>query len=678
MQANRSFFLQFNRFLVSGTVNTALSYAVYLVLLRVTSYELAYIASYILGLGFGYYLNSRWVFSQEGSALKLALYPLVYLPQLVFGTLLLNFIVEKLGLPPSFSVVCVIILTIPLNFLLVRWVMHQNLSPHTLWLWFQSCAARLRKSFGKLDMTIGSTATVMQSGAPWLSRWFRPELAVLMTLFLLLYFFKLANYSLQIDDEVAALRTSSEIWLTQGRWGAYLFETWILPNPAIPFLATFLFGLFISIGYLVLLDAHGVKHPGMLHYATFPIFVAFPTWIYLVAFAANSGAAGLGTMFSCFAALAYSRFIATRHADGSPVSWALLGCAVLAIALATGMYQTFIFVAAVLGLGVLLAVSLRNHLPCRALIVDALFLLAILLAGVVLYRLINELFMRLHGVVLDSGYLGRFLNIHLFLNDPLAMLNAAFDAMRKTYFGDINYYGVRASGFPALITFGAIAMVIVRAPISRSQRTFNIALGCVLLVAPFVMHALSGRMPVRSVVAAPFVFWLFTMIGLTCGRRWLEFLTSAALVLSLYGIFHAANTMQAVDTYVRAHDRHLAADLYRRIAEVNPEFDTAKPIVIDIHGAKHFSASLPRTFSSTWGFSFFEWDGGNPYYRMLPYMHLQGYTNLRLATNAQREGNLQHFRDMPSWPAAGSVRIVDGVTLIKLGNVAGYPFNLRH
>ena len=677
MQAKRHLFYQFNRFLVSGALNTALSYAVYLTLLRVISYELAYIASYVLGLGFGYYLNSRWVFSQAGSGLKLALYPLVYLPQLVLGTLLLHFLVESLQIPPSVSAICVIILTVPLNFILVRWVMHQNHSLHSLWFWFKSWTAQLGEGIGKLNMSIDSTAAVMQSGAPWLSRWFRPELAVLMALFLLLYFFKLANYSLQIDDEVAALRTSSEIWLTQGRWGAYLFETWILPNPAIPFLATFLFGLFVSIGYLALLDAHGVKHPGVLHYATFPIFIAFPTWIYLVAFAANSGAAGLGTMFCCFAALAYSRFIAIRHADSGRVSWALFGCSVLTVALASGLYQTFIFVAAVLGLGVLLVVSLRTRLSCRVLFVDALLLLAILLAGVVLYKLLNELFMHLHGVVLDSGYLGRFLNTRLILDNPLAMLAVVGDAMSRTYLSGIEYYGVRVPGFPALIILGAIALVIVRAPLSLAQRSCNMVLGGVLLVAPFFMHALSGGMPVRSVVAAPSVVWLFAMIGLTCGRRWLEFLTSAALVLSLFGILHAVNSMQAVDTYVRAHDRHLAADLYRRVTEVNPGFDTEEPVMVDIYGAKHFDALLPRPFTTTWGFSFFEWDGGNPQYRMLPYMRLHGYANLVLATHTQREENLQHFRDMPSWPATGSVQVVDGVTLIKLGDVAGYPFNLR-
>jgi putative flippase GtrA len=143
MQANRPFFLQFNRFLVSGTINTALSYAVYLLLLRVTSYELAYIVSYVLGLGFGYYLNSRWVFFKSSTKLKIALYPIAYLPQLIIGTLLLRLISDGMRVPPSLAAIFVIILSVPINFVAVRWVMHQNYTLQMLWQKLQLNAGRL-------------------------------------------------------------------------------------------------------------------------------------------------------------------------------------------------------------------------------------------------------------------------------------------------------------------------------------------------------------------------------------------------------------------------------------------------------------------------------------------------------------------------------------------------------
>lgn len=519
------------------------------------------------------------------------------------------------------------------------------------------------------------TSAVMRSGAPWLARVLKPELAILIGLFLVLYFFKLASFTLLIDDEVAAVRVSPEIWLTQGRWGAYLFERWLLPNPVIPFVATFVFGFFSSVGYLILLDAHGVRRPGLVHYAAFPLFVAFPTWLYLAAFAANIGAAGLGLLFCCLAALGYSRFVGRVQLGEARQTWIPLVVVALMSALAMGIYQTYVFVVVVLSLGVLLGVSLRGPVPCRKLIADASVLLIALLLGIALYKLIDVLFLKLLGVQ-ASGYVGQFANIRLLLDNPIAMIDVAWDALRRTYGGDAAYYGIEMPGFPLLMVLGVLALAVSSPRIALPQRLCNVLLGIVLLGTPFVMHLLSGGMPLRTMVAVPSVVWLFAVIGLTCGHRWLESMTSIALLVSVFGILHIVNGMQAVDSYVRAHDRHLAADLYRRIAESNPGFDVRKPQVVDIHGGKPFESAFPRTWSSTWGYSFFEWDGGNPQHRILPYMRLLGYSNLVLAPPESRQVNLRHFAAMPSWPAVGSVRVVDGVTLIKLGEAPGHPFNL--
>lgn len=521
-----------------------------------------------------------------------------------------------------------------------------------------------------------SDESVMRSGAPWLARWLRPELAVLVSIFILFYYFKLANYAALIDDEVAAVRTSPDIWLTQGRWGAYLFEWLVLPNPVIPFLPVFLFGLFIGTAYLFLLSAHDVERPRLLHYATFPLFAAFPTWLFLAAFAANIAAAGLGMLFSCLAALAYRKLLGRGQAGLTPDNWLLVGGMSVSGCVAMGIYQTFLFVIAVAALGVLLTHSRRMGASCVAVIVDAALLLLALIVGILLYKAIDLAFLRLAGVE-ASGYVGQFFDVGRLLANPAAMLAEAFDALSRTYRGDASYYGVGVIGFPLLMLAGALSIVFARGTITLAQRALGIAIGAILVVAPFVMHLLSGGMPLRTMVAVPAVVWLFGMLGLTSGRRWIEGMASVALILSLFGILHVSNTIQAADTYARAHDRILAADLYRRIAEANPGFDRGKPHIVDIFGGKEFDSLYPRGWSSTWGYSFFEWDGGNPYHRMLPHMRALGYTNLVLAPPAQREANLAAFNEMPAWPATGAVRVVGGVTLIKLGSAPGYPFNLR-
>lgn len=514
------------------------------------------------------------------------------------------------------------------------------------------------------DETQASTDGLMHSGAPWLRRWFRPELLVLLGIFVLFYFYKLANYSLQIDDEWAFVRTTPDVWLEQGRWGAYLVERWLLPNPSIPFLATFLFGLFASSGYLLLLAAHGVSRPRVLHYLTFPLFIAFPTWIHLVAFAANAGAAGLAMLICCLGAWAYSRFIVERHKN-TVRSGYFVGLLALTVALAVSIYQTFAVVTAVLAMGILLARSLRQPVRAGTLFSDTLFLIVAMVAGLALYKIIDVLFSAVTGI--QAGYLGSNLSVYQFFRDPVGMMLSALTEIKGVYGGHSNYFGAYVPGFPAVIIVGGLAVVLAANRSTWKALVCTLLLATALLVMPFILNLFVGRVPVRSMVAVPSVFWLFAMIGLSNGHRWLEMLASLALTAALFGTLHSSNDMQAIDGAVRAHDRHLSAQIYERIVQADADFDRNRVLALDIHGAVPFvPVHYGRPFSSTWGYSFFEWDGGN-LQRIVAYLQLQGYSNFVAATPQQQQANLEQFQEMSVWPAVDSVRVSGSLVLVKLG-----------
>ena len=122
-QLTRRVTREFMRFLVSGAANTALTYLVYLGLLQVTGYQVAYFIAYACGILLSYYLNLRFVFRAEGSRSKLAMYPLVYAVQYLLGMAILWVAVEQLGLPPWLAVVCPIVLSIPVTFTLSRLIL---------------------------------------------------------------------------------------------------------------------------------------------------------------------------------------------------------------------------------------------------------------------------------------------------------------------------------------------------------------------------------------------------------------------------------------------------------------------------------------------------------------------------------------------------------------------------
>lgn len=118
------------RFLVAGTSTTALSYAIYLVLLYGgLRPETAYVISYLTGYVWSYFVTSTWVFRAPLSWASFMRYPLVYLLQAVTAFLLFKLLVRWAGIPAALAPLVVILLTVPLTYLTSRAIIQKRASP---------------------------------------------------------------------------------------------------------------------------------------------------------------------------------------------------------------------------------------------------------------------------------------------------------------------------------------------------------------------------------------------------------------------------------------------------------------------------------------------------------------------------------------------------------------------
>lgn len=116
----------FLRFLISGGINTASTYAVYLVLLRFTGYKLAYTIAYICGIVLAFVINRFFVFQAHRGWQSMALFPLVYLAQYLVSLAIVWACVEQLDLMKEAAPLIAIVITIPLTFVLSRFVFGGN------------------------------------------------------------------------------------------------------------------------------------------------------------------------------------------------------------------------------------------------------------------------------------------------------------------------------------------------------------------------------------------------------------------------------------------------------------------------------------------------------------------------------------------------------------------------
>ncbi|HVF71508.1 MAG TPA: GtrA family protein [Chthoniobacterales bacterium] len=116
-------------FILVGGANTGLTYLLYLALLRIASYPLAYSASFVAGIFLSYYLNARFVFKAPLRIRQALQYPAVYVVQYLLGLGLLYLLVERIRLSPALAPLLIVVLTIPVTFVLSRYVIRGPAKP---------------------------------------------------------------------------------------------------------------------------------------------------------------------------------------------------------------------------------------------------------------------------------------------------------------------------------------------------------------------------------------------------------------------------------------------------------------------------------------------------------------------------------------------------------------------
>lgn len=110
----------FARFLASGAFNTLVTYALYLILLNITSYKASYTITYIFGILLSYILNRHFVFKSTAGSRSILLYPLVYLAQYLVSMGVLWLWIDHLHFNEKAAPLIAIIITIPLTYLLSK------------------------------------------------------------------------------------------------------------------------------------------------------------------------------------------------------------------------------------------------------------------------------------------------------------------------------------------------------------------------------------------------------------------------------------------------------------------------------------------------------------------------------------------------------------------------------
>lgn len=132
MLLNRLLEIKFFRFLLTGGLNTGLTYLLYLILLNFLPYLWSYSISYVCGIGLAFGMSRFFVFKEHQGLKSILLFPLVYIVQYGVGLFVVWFWIKKLLLPEYLAPLAAIALSIPLTYLLSKLVFVKAKSKSTV------------------------------------------------------------------------------------------------------------------------------------------------------------------------------------------------------------------------------------------------------------------------------------------------------------------------------------------------------------------------------------------------------------------------------------------------------------------------------------------------------------------------------------------------------------------
>lgn len=481
-------------------------------------------------------------------------------------------------------------------------------------------------------------------------------LAVLASLAVAAYGFELFSLNLTIDEEVQAFLPYGRHYISHGRWGLFLLNTFLLPFPIIPFVPLFVALVFHIGAVLLLLHCWDVESK-LDRFVAGALAVAYPGMAYFYMFSISNYAIGIGLFCS-----ALSLFLFTRTGVRSRF------LSVIPAVLALSIYQAFAVVLAAVFLVWIISAALRgNRRECNLRNVAEI----LLVGGVsfAVYYLINRVFLAVAGI--SMTYVDQIFDFGYLRVNTAAVLSRTLEMARDVYGGSRTIYAteVRVFGVVVALSLLSVAVAALRSPRKASLRLLAIPLAILLLLLPFVVGLLTrGSIPVRFMVALPVVIAGLTVLGMRAQTRNVRLFMTLSVLYCVFQFIVSINYLNASSHLALQADRLVAAHVIGRIEDARVTAGLQELKYLEVVGYLERQASPLMPKADTFGASFFEWDQGHAW-RIIFFLRTLGYYNSVEALPVERRSRLfETAGAMPRWPAPGSVKIDGDAVIVKFSD----------
>lgn len=116
------------KFIIVGGINTLNYYVFYLLLLKLLhiEYMISHITGFLVAFVISYYLNCYFVYRVKPTWRKFISFPITQIVNVSLQTVLLYVFVSWLNLPAEIAPFAGLIITIPITFILSKWILKDS------------------------------------------------------------------------------------------------------------------------------------------------------------------------------------------------------------------------------------------------------------------------------------------------------------------------------------------------------------------------------------------------------------------------------------------------------------------------------------------------------------------------------------------------------------------------
>ena len=499
--------------------------------------------------------------------------------------------------------------------------------------------------------------------------------------------YEIFAYTISIDDELHFHDTVVQLAAhstRQGRWGGGFLNI-LLGNPCgipvIPMLESLLCisAVFYILGRIMRFSADE-------YFLFYPLFIACPTWYYLLSFWMVSPNVGIDLLLT---AVGFLGFMQRRL-------WIKLVSLVLC-ALAVGSYEISIMLlpmlcsAYVLGdvvsVGDVGSCGARTGCKWHGYLALLLKMLVFMLVCVALYYGIGKVVRCICGMQLI--YTSNMYNPPSSWSEVPGRILTVM-GLAASYYKGIWYLPSPVEQGHLLVHSALVALSLVAVTIGILKARGSVGLKLVamailsfVVVAPFALRFLTVVMPPRSCMLVAFSLLIIFFLAWRCLRnnRFLRFVYLALLLVVSIQYLLVVNRLAYASKMQSDRDSEVVRRVVERL-EADPSFfpytRSAKGCPFIMVGAPHFGRDGGGAFavqSDTVGRSILDWEGGDPN----RFAHLTRLLTGRMLVRPGKS-SVQKLSavvdDMTIWPLPGSVVMTNGVAIAKFASDFS-PIQLR-